>query len=1226
MTCKVSYHDHCDHLCPDSTDVAQSKAAGRRIADQDNALQMVPSLTVEKCDQAEGLKLMYEKIVQNLAKDLKHPKRAQPDDPRDRHLLLCGPRGMGKRLMLQWGVQMLHSEQQKLRSTERRRRNCEELPGVDVYYLWGDERKLDKAGLEAVFKDSRKDAKVSLLVFDNISCYLEDPSTARFLISCLRISNTSTSGDLRRFVIAAADDEDEPDQRKLEEIFTYNHHEVRALGEATVAHIIRRTLQHHLKHPPDDVWQPKELDAARDKARQAECAKRAAEGHARKWAPQKITQIVRDVFLRKACPPIYQEMLDSLVGRSPQILDLLQRYVRRRGEEEEDENAFGFDDPEPEVESDEDEHKETMIPLGNPAGPNPQELKEEVNDADNIEDPAIGTEPGASELDDLPAVPRPTPAIVEHACRFRPVPITLSVCCPPSRAGVHLEDASAFVPEHRLVAADLHHFQQRGDLVVKFNTQDEAAAATPEHSEDGTLRFKVTFDVYFCGPGSDTDTNAVYSNAGQRHVPWFSRSKDQTTRLLRILDRQPPSKQTQHNWRQHVERELDRATGDGAGRHQAAALPPSAVLMTAQPNAPEPPSDAEFHPKMKPHQRNGAWWMHQMEQTYGGGCLCDDCGFGKTLTTLALLHLFPLKDDEHTLIVAPIHTVSQWISEWKKWYPETSNQFRWLQPEELLSWVKEQQRVCRLRADGIDHGQTPKEQEEGFQSEFEAKFKEFQEDEMKPHRYWFIDYKTLGKIAKWAKEMGYNLLKGFRLHRIALDEPHKLHSLGVKEARWTSLPGSFINSLPARCRWCITSTPRKRGPIDLLSMLYFVGAPMAAPLLFWMKKRNERNCQGPVQVPECVSEQFGRLMLRRTPSDISTEHLPTLSHARVPLKPHPRETALYQWVVHCCADFLKTGALRTADGEFKSSCLDGVRHVLQDVLPFVPGLPTHLAGTHKRTPFDTLKTYLGGRDPVRFLGCEGGQTPSSQHAGPLGAETTLYNVYNGVRKTRTGGRWCDHSKGTRQNRPQPLVSMTMLSTNLLKLLKILGEQQQRKQKVVVFTASPESTKDALSFIKLSPLDAKVAVAYSDQLDLQKEFQKARKTVALFMTVTSVCEGLDLHYVNMAVFLDPVLDSAAAWQALGRIRRLSDLRNQEKEVVYLHYDLPIPKKMTDLQIGAGYDLDTKLAEVLAELLKLAPGPEDLKAPTIELRQQAKVKVKQEASPLTHPAKKRRLLKV
>ncbi|KOC18551.1 putative helicase [Aspergillus flavus AF70] len=66
---------------------------------------------------------------------------------------------------------------------------------------------------------------------------------------------------------------------------------------------------------------------------------------------------------------------------------------------------------------------------------------------------------------------------------------------------------------------------------------------------------------------------------------------------------------------------------------------------------------------------NGVWWMLQQERSpIRGGILADDCGLGKTLTTLAFIYkasFLPLvgKFYKPTLILAPAGVVSTWATQ-----------------------------------------------------------------------------------------------------------------------------------------------------------------------------------------------------------------------------------------------------------------------------------------------------------------------------------------------------------------------------------------------------------------------------------------------------------------------------------------------------------------------------------------------------------------------------------
>ncbi|XP_017778371.1 PREDICTED: transcriptional regulator ATRX homolog [Nicrophorus vespilloides] len=93
--------------------------------------------------------------------------------------------------------------------------------------------------------------------------------------------------------------------------------------------------------------------------------------------------------------------------------------------------------------------------------------------------------------------------------------------------------------------------------------------------------------------------------------------------------------------------------------------------------------DEELVKKLKPHQGKGVQFMwnacfesiDRAKNTTGSGCILAHCmGLGKTLQVITLIHTL-LKNKEKSgikkvLVVCPLSTVLNWVSEFKKWLPD----------------------------------------------------------------------------------------------------------------------------------------------------------------------------------------------------------------------------------------------------------------------------------------------------------------------------------------------------------------------------------------------------------------------------------------------------------------------------------------------------------------------------------------------------------------------------
>lgn len=75
---------------------------------------------------------------------------------------------------------------------------------------------------------------------------------------------------------------------------------------------------------------------------------------------------------------------------------------------------------------------------------------------------------------------------------------------------------------------------------------------------------------------------------------------------------------------------------------------------------------------LKEYQVKGLQWLVSLYQSHLNGILADEMGLGKTVQTIALLAwLFEKYNDTGPhLIIAPLSTLSNWESEFQKWFPQ----------------------------------------------------------------------------------------------------------------------------------------------------------------------------------------------------------------------------------------------------------------------------------------------------------------------------------------------------------------------------------------------------------------------------------------------------------------------------------------------------------------------------------------------------------------------------
>jgi DNA excision repair protein ERCC-6 len=71
-----------------------------------------------------------------------------------------------------------------------------------------------------------------------------------------------------------------------------------------------------------------------------------------------------------------------------------------------------------------------------------------------------------------------------------------------------------------------------------------------------------------------------------------------------------------------------------------------------------------------PYQQDGVRWLLGLFRSSKGGILADDMGLGKTLQVIAFLAaLFLSGSIEKALILCPATVTTQWLAEWKRFYP-----------------------------------------------------------------------------------------------------------------------------------------------------------------------------------------------------------------------------------------------------------------------------------------------------------------------------------------------------------------------------------------------------------------------------------------------------------------------------------------------------------------------------------------------------------------------------
>ena len=146
-----------------------------------------------------------------------------------------------------------------------------------------------------------------------------------------------------------------------------------------------------------------------------------------------------------------------------------------------------------------------------------------------------------------------------------------------------------------------------------------------------------------------------------------------------------------------------------------------------------------------------------------------------------------------------------------------------------------------------------------------------------------------------------------------------------------------------------------------------------------------------------------------------------------------------------------------------------------------------------------------------------------------------------------------------------LVSLAMSSSKFMALEKLLLQCKERNERALVFAGSPYTLMFAVYYLRL-----KDSVKFGHTSTLAKRQRGEPRGAAVFETFrdpgspytallmglqrTSV--GLNLMAANHVIFLDVQVDKSSILQAVGRIRRIGQTR--EQHVTFLSYDLALDR--------------------------------------------------------------------
>ena len=80
---------------------------------------------------------------------------------------------------------------------------------------------------------------------------------------------------------------------------------------------------------------------------------------------------------------------------------------------------------------------------------------------------------------------------------------------------------------------------------------------------------------------------------------------------------------------------------------------------------------------MRPYQLDGMEWLQVLYENGINGILADEMGLGKTLQCVGLIaHLIEMDVKGPFLVAAPLSTVANWVTEFKRFTPTVSERKR----------------------------------------------------------------------------------------------------------------------------------------------------------------------------------------------------------------------------------------------------------------------------------------------------------------------------------------------------------------------------------------------------------------------------------------------------------------------------------------------------------------------------------------------------------------------
>jgi superfamily II DNA or RNA helicase len=223
--------------------------------------------------------------------------------------------------------------------------------------------------------------------------------------------------------------------------------------------------------------------------------------------------------------------------------------------------------------------------------------------------------------------------------------------------------------------------------------------------------------------------------------------------------------------------------------------------------------------KLRPYQSQGAYWLIDRVERFGGALLADDMGLGKTLQTIALIeHLFSKQraDSGTVLVIATTSLLGNWLSEFRRFAPG---------------------RVVRML-----HGSD----------------RDRQREQLRPGEVAITSYGTL------ARDLAWHLRQDYRA--VVVDEASLMRNPDTDHAK-------AIAKLRSQHRVALTGTPVENSVRDLWSIFRFIQPGWLGGREVF-RDRYETPLTNPGEAPAVMRRlrlKISPFVLRRTKEQVAPE-------------------------------------------------------------------------------------------------------------------------------------------------------------------------------------------------------------------------------------------------------------------------------------------------------------------------------------------------------------------